>query len=122
MKHWIKEKQDRLKIMVEPQTIRIIDGHIGSAAAIVAVEGNVIKITPTICTENHHKVFPQCRECQRFRCGCRKINKVAFGYGEEVIINTEEIVAKLGINSWAKPRTCVAHWNGDSYIVLFKRR
>jgi len=112
-----------LRIRVEPQTIRILEGHLGSSAVLLEVGGNVLRIRPVLCSHQDHLIFPQCRKCDKFPQGCRKVNKVSYGYGEEVILYAEDIVSKIGFNTWSRPRTFTARWDGEfSYVVFLGGR
>jgi hypothetical protein len=118
MKHGNNARIPVLKIRVEPQTIRVLEGEIGSPAVFLSLEEGVLRLRPVQCSQDH-LIFPRCQQCKNFPEGCRKLTKISHGYGEEVILYAEDIVSKIGMNSWSTPRIFTAHWDGQSSYVAF---
>lgn len=118
MKHPSSKRAATLRIRVEPQTIRILEGQIGSPAVLVLLEGGVLRLKPVQCSQDH-LIFPRCQQCERFLEGCRKLTKISHGYGEEVVLYVEGVVSKIGMNSWSTPRIFTARWDGESSYLVF---
>jgi len=118
MKHPSSKRAAVLRLRLEPQSIRILEGQIGSPAVLVLLEGGVLRLRPVQCSQDH-LIFPRCQQCKNFPEGCRKLTKISHGYGEEVILYAEDIVSKIGMNSWSTPRIFTAHWDGQSSYVVF---